>query len=359
VRTLLRRSSYVGLILLAASAGTTAQQSLSGPIVTPPFERYLELLRQQAGIPGLSAAILKDGQIVWERGFGYQNLETRVVATPDTPYLVGDISQTLATVLLLQCVEERHLDLDAPLTRYGVRLPEADASLRRVLSHTSALGVPAFKYDPERFTQLTAVMESCAPQPYRKSVSHRILERLAMKDSVPGRDLRDASVVPDWLYEPAALERYAAILDRMAIPYRLDKKGKPVRSEPLPAAGITAADGLVSTVRDLARFDAAIDDFILLREETLAVAWSNATGRDGTPVPAGLGWFVQGYEGEPVVWHFGLVPGSYSSLILKLPARRVTLILLANSDGLSAAFQLPLGDVTRSLFATTFLKLIG
>jgi CubicO group peptidase (beta-lactamase class C family) len=165
--------------------------------------------------------------------------------------------------------------------------------------------------------------------------------------------------VPDWLYEPAALERYAAILDRMAIPYRLDKKGKPVRSEPLPAAGITAADGLVSTVRDLARFDAAIDDFILLREDTLAVAWSNALGRDGASVPAGLGWFVQGYEGEPVVWHFGLVPGSYSSLILKLPARRTTLILLANSDGLSAPFQLPLGDVTRSLFATTFLKLIG
>jgi CubicO group peptidase (beta-lactamase class C family) len=344
---------------LTAGAATTAQQGLVAPFVTPPFERYLELLRQQAGIPGLSAAILKDGQIVWERGFGYQNLESRIVATPDTPYLVGDISQTLATVLLLQCVEERHLELDAPLTRYGAKLPEPDASLRQVLSHTSAAGTAAFKYDPERFAQLTTVMEWCAPQPYRKSVSHRVLERLAMKDSVPGRDLRDPSVVPDWLYEPTALARYAGVLDRLAIPYRLDKKGKPVRSDPLPAAGITAADGLVSTVRDLARFDAAIDDLILLREETLAVAWSNATGRDGTPVPTGIGWFVQSYEGEPVVWHFGLIPGSYSSLILKLPARRATLILLANSDGLSAPFQLPLGDVTRSLFATVFLKLIG
>src|SRR5262249_53606407 len=162
----------------------------------------------------------KDGEIVWERGFGYQNLESRIVATPDTPYLVGDLSQTLATVLLLQCVEERHLSLDSPLTEYGARLPEADATLPQVLSHTSAAGGPtSFKYDPDRFAQLTGVMEWCAPQPYRKSVSHRILERLAMKDSVPGRDMRDPTVVPEGLFDSSALERYASVLDRMAIPY--------------------------------------------------------------------------------------------------------------------------------------------
>jgi CubicO group peptidase (beta-lactamase class C family) len=349
----------LGCCLVAAAMTLAAQQgAATAPVVvTPPFERYLDLLRQQAGIPGLSAAIVKDSQITWERGFGYQNLESRIVATPDTPYLVGDISQTLATVLLLQCVEERHLDLDDSVARFGVKLPDADATLRQVLSHTSAAGAP-FRYDPDRFTQLTTAMEWCAPQQYRKSVAHRILERLAMKDSVPGRDLRDASVVPEGLFDPAALERYAAVLDRMAVPYKLDKNRKPVRSDPLPAAGITAADGLVSTVRDLARFDAAIDDLILLRGDTLSGAWRNVLARDGTPAPTGLGWFVQGYEGELVVWHFGLIPGAYSSLMLKLPARHATLILLANSDGLSAPFQLAQGDVTKSLFASVFLKLV-
>jgi CubicO group peptidase (beta-lactamase class C family) len=70
----------------------------------------------------------------------------------------------------------------------------------------------------------------------------------------------------------------------------------------------------------------------------------------------GLGWFVQFYRGERVVWHFGSVPG-YSALILKLPARRITFIVLANSDGLSAPFQLTSGDITKSLFATLFLRL--
>jgi len=73
--------------------------------------------------------------------------------------------------------------------------------------------------------------------------------------------------------------------------------------------------------------------------------------------PRGLGWFVQSYKGERLVWHFGYVQNAYSSLILKVPARGVTFILLANGDGLSAPFQLQSGDVTRSLFASLFLRL--
>src|SRR5688572_23179305 len=74
------------------------------------LEVYLESLRQQSGIPGMSAAIVREGAILWERGFGYQDVTGRNRATPDTPYLVGDLSGTLAAVLLLQCVEQRRLE---------------------------------------------------------------------------------------------------------------------------------------------------------------------------------------------------------------------------------------------------------
>ena len=74
------------------------------------------------------------------------------------------------------------------------------------------------------------------------------------------------------------------------------------------------------------------------------------------PLPTGLGWFVQGYNGQPIVWQFGSVEGAYSSLILKVPNRRLTFILLANSDGLSAPFSLSSGDVTNSTFARLFLR---
>jgi hypothetical protein len=74
-------------------------------------------------------------------------------------------------------------------------------------------------------------------------------------------------------------------------------------------------------------------------------------------LPTGLGWFVQTYRNERVVWHFGVVSGAYSSLMIKVPARNVTLILLANSDGLVAPYDLAQGDLTHSIFANLFLRL--
>jgi hypothetical protein len=93
-----------------------------------------------------------------------------------------------------------------------------------------------------------------------------------------------------------------------------------------------------------------------LLDDTRAAAWTNVTATDQTTFPTGLGWFVQSYKGERVVWHFALVPNAYSSIYLKIPSRRISVILLANSDGLSAPYQLQLGDVTRSIFANLFLR---
>jgi CubicO group peptidase (beta-lactamase class C family) len=341
---------------VCVTAPLAAQNPFGGAIAAP-FESYLELLRQQAGIPGLSAAVVQDGQIVWERGFGYQDLEARIPATPDTPYLVGDVTQTLAAVLLLQCVEIRRMALDDPVSRFNVSL-EPGTTLRQALSHALPDGGgDTFRYDAERFSKLTFAIEWCAPQSYRKSISHRLLERLAMKDSVPGRDLSDRNVVPEEQWDPAILERYQHVLARLAVPYRVDRRGRAVRSDPVPLETINAATGLVSTVRDLARFDDAVDDEILLKDETRQVAWRNAIGKAG-PLPTGLGWFVQNYRNQQIVWHFGHVPNAYSALVIKIPARRLTLILLANSDGLVAPYQLYLGDLTRSIFANLFLRLV-
>jgi len=348
------------IVVLVTAHALSGQQ----PPLLPPgasfqvLETYLESMRGQVGIPGMSAAVVFDESIIWEKGFGYQNLASRIPATPDTPYVIDNLTETVAAVLLLQCVEQRRIGLDEPFQRYGLSAPESDATLRRLLSHEAPDGAKEpFAFNPDRFAQLTPLMEWCAPQPYRKSVAHRILSRLAMKDSVPGTDLHDPDLpLPEGLFDPGELERYRRVLDRLAVPYKVTGRGRADRTD-LSATPINAAAGLVSTVRDLARLDEAIDAGVLLSDDTLEIAWNPATARDGTPLPMGLGWFVQSYRGERVVWHFGYVPNAYSSLVLKMPGRHLTFILLANSDGLSGPFQLAQGDVTRSLFATLFLRL--
>src|SRR5687768_16161236 len=285
-------AAAVAVGVLVASGGASAQ-SFNRFEVFSVLETYLEALRQQAGIPAMSAAVVKDGVILWERGFGFQDVTARIRATPDTPYLAGDVSATLAAVLVLQCAEQRVLELDVPVEQYGITFQEGDRpTLRQLLSHTSTEGpAGAFQYNPERFTQLTAAVEHCAPQAYRKSVAHRILNRLAMKDSVPGTDLLDPNFeLPEGLFDEEEVDRYRGVLKRLAVPYKVDSKGRAERTTLAPMM-LTTAGGLVTTVRDLAELQFALDSFLLLEEETLGVAWNNAVNRRGVAVPMGLGWF--------------------------------------------------------------------
>jgi CubicO group peptidase (beta-lactamase class C family) len=355
-RTLLALSTVLALTVTATS-GQQAPPPFLPNGALPVLDAYLESLRLQLRIPGMSAAVVHDGRIAWEKGYGFQNVAARVPATPDTPYMIGDMSGTLAAVLLLQCVEERRIHLDEPVRRYGVMTSEPEVTTRQLMSHTFGEGpVEPFVYSAERYAQLTALAEWCVPQPYRKTVAHRLVNRMAMQDSAPGTDWQDPAVeFPEATWDPAEVARYRRNVSRMAIPYRVDIRGRTEQTV-VPPAGISAAQGFVSTVRDIWRLDAALDSTLLL-EDTREHAWTPTVGRRGTPVPMGLGWFVQTHRNERVVWHFGQVPNAYSSLIIKLPAKKTTFILLANSDGLSAAYQLQNGDVTRSLFATVFLRL--
>ena len=363
-----KAAAAVILFVLFVSSRPAAQQqqpAFNRFEVLSVFEGYLEALRQQAAVPGMSAAIVRGGAVLWERGFGYANSASRIPATPDTPYLVGDLSGTIAAVLSLQCVEQRRLELDQPVRQYGVTGPEGDLTLRQILSHTATEGPGGtFAYNPERFGLTTPLMEYCAPQPYRKSVAHRVLNRLAMIDSVPGTDLANPDLeLPEGLFDAADLDRYRRVLGRIAVPYRVDSKGRAERTTLLPI-GMSATNGLVTTVRDLARFEGAIvpvpDSEVvssLLLQTTLDAAWTPAATRSGQAAPMGLGWFVQQHRGQKVVWHFGSVPNAYSSLMVRLPAYDLTFILLANSDRLSSPLQLQQGDVNKSLFATLFLRL--
>ena len=341
----------IATLLTAAGA---ARQKPATDLGNSAFEGYIELLRQQASIPALSGVLIQDRVIAWERGLGFANLESRVAARSDTPYAIGDLTEAFTSVLLLQCAEQRRLDLNESVRGYGITLPERDATVRQVLSHTSQ---GAFKYDAERFSQLTPVVEECARQPFRKTVALQMIDFLAMESSVPGRDATRPGAVPGEMLDSTHLEHYGRVLGNLAVPYKVDKRGHATRTE-LPSEGINAATGLVASARDLANFDLALDKGVLLREDSLQAAWSPAVTPGGGAAPTGLGWFVQNYRGTAVIWQFGIIDNAYSAMIVKIPARRTTMILLANSDGLAIPFQLDTGDVTRSPFALVLLRML-
>ena len=76
----------------------------------------------------------------------------------------------------------------------------------------------------------------------------------------------------------------------------------------------------------------------------------------GARLPYGLGWFVEDADGLRLVWHYGWFPPTISALYLKVPDHRLTLILLANSDALSAGVAWTEQGVRASPFARLFLQ---
>ena len=115
-----------------------------------------------------------------------------------------------------------------------------------------------------------------------------------------------------------------------------------------------AAAGLTSSALDVAAFSMAMDRDALLQPATKALAYTPAVSPSGQTFPYGLGWFSTDYQGVRIIWHYGLWTAN-SSLIIKVPERGLTFVVLADTDGLSVAYPLGQGKLETSPWARAFL----
>jgi CubicO group peptidase (beta-lactamase class C family) len=322
------------------------------------FGDFLESLRVQTGIPGLAALIVGPNDIIWERAFGRQDVDRFIATRTDTPFHTDGLTQIATAAMVLRCVEEGRLSLS---DRVGQVVtdnpgPDANATIGQLLSHTSQ--TPAglvYAYRPERLEPLWRAVRICNDGSYRKTLAG-LFERFAMGDSVPGPDAPLLVPPAEGIPTEEQKARYVRALERLAMPYAVDAQNRPVPTQ-YTAKTLTPATGLISTVRDFARFDLALRNGYL-KPSTLAEAWQAPVGANQQQLPHGLGWFVQTYNNVPVVWQFGAGDNGSSSLVVTLRAQKLTLILLANSNGLVKSAPLPLsaGDLAISPFGRLFLN---
>ena len=314
---------------------------------------YLEHLRQQFGVPGLQAAVIGRNGILWERAFGYQDVEHSVAMRTDTPMHFDGLTESFTASLVLRCVEEGRLSLNDRIGQFKASSPDATATILQVLTHN--IGTPespTFAYQPERLENLSTAVRTCTADSYRETLAN-LLDQQAMIDAVPGPDVVTLAPPAEGILT-AAVDRYRRILQRLALPYSVDAQRRASVTQ-YAATTLTPTAGLIGSVRDFAQFDTALRTGVIVRTDTLSAAW-----RAPAAYPHGIGWFVQSYNGENVVWQFGAGGGSAngsSSMSITIPSKGVTLILVANSGGLAKGFSLNTGDLTLSPFARVFLGL--
>jgi CubicO group peptidase (beta-lactamase class C family) len=343
------------------------------------FEQEVEQLQKKYNIPGMSVAILQNQQIIFAAGFGQSDIENKIPATADTPYNIASLSKPFASAVLMRLVEENQLDLDTAIADIlentvftyddfkmhgyaeacqkikaysrdpdfeyafllkNYRCKTEKITVRHHLTHT-AQGIPGsrYRYNGFLFGFLSKVAEEVSGRPYSKLLVENIIAPLEMTRTVP-----------------CARENLCdQILAERAKYYRVGFGGN-FKLSNYPAR-LSSSAGIVSTVLDLAKFDMAMDQNLIVSEASKQLMFTQNKSNSGDLLPYGLGWFVQDHKSRKLVWHYGWAPKAYSSLILKVPEEEVTLILLANSDGASAPFRLGAGNVLRSPFAVVFLNL--
>jgi CubicO group peptidase (beta-lactamase class C family) len=318
------------------------------------FTDYLDALRVQAGIPGLAAAIVGPGDVIWDGVFGRQDVERNIPTGLDTAFQLDGTTQAFVGSLAIRCASGGWLSLDDPVSKFNPASPDASATLRQILTHTTAgpNGL-TFAYRLERLAPVAAAISGCTDSTFRWGVS-ALFDKIPMGDSVPGADVA-ALKAGDEGFTARALQGYTNALRRLATPYVVDSRGRATPSS-YAASTLTPASGMISTILDLERFDLAVKSGFVMPPEWRTLAWTPPRDANGRPLPHAYGWFVQTVNGGPIVWQFGVSDSGSSSMIISLPQRGMTLILLANSAGLVRPFDLAAGDVTISPFARLFLS---
>ena len=361
--------SGCGRLLVTCAVGVAVSVLMTSHLVSaaedaPVADDWILRLMSTDSIPGAALALIKDGRIVLEKGYGFRDLETHDPVTAATVFNIGSISKSFAALDIAQLVDQQQVDFDAPVTRYIPDLQLSDpqaaqaVTLRQLLSHSS--GLPAdeqwppqvpptregivgefasisitaqpgtrFQYCSRCIVLAAYVLERITGQSWEAYTRAHIFEPLGMTTASFGPlGLKQA---PD----RAQPYRHDAILGQVPVPW-----GRLQYLEPLaPGGGIDANVDEMAQYALLQLGDGTVIGHRLVSAPMLAELHRPviAVGEDWTPSARtenphyALGWFTADIRGVRLIFHNGINPG-YRAAIFLVPSAKTGVVILTNGE---------------------------
>lgn len=292
------------------------------------FTSELIELKEYFKIPGLAVSIDKKGENIYREFFGVSDIENPTSLDATTLFPIASITKVFSGVLVMKLVEEKKLSLDESINKFLPKPVFGDSILvKHILSHTSQGNVGEKFYYSSRFGLLTNVVEQTTGKSFAEVMEKEILIPLKLKNTFL---LKDSTQIK-----------------RIAKPYILDNGIETGFID----YGYSSSAGIVSNLEDLAVFNNALDNNLIIDKKSKDFMFSSSS--EG--LPYGYGIFNQQFDTLNMVWAYGQYD-CYSSLLLKIPSENITLTILANNNLLSDPARLIYGDATSSLFALSFMK---
>lgn len=342
------------LVLLGGGIGTVPSAATQDSLdeFTMQLDTRLPQLMRDYAIPGMSIALIQDGEVVWKGAYGYADRAMNRHMTVDTFYRVQSISKSVTSWGVMRLVEQGMVDLDKPVSTYlnGWELPASDyteeaVTIRRLLSHSAGmpLGDISAQYSPR--DDVPALHDTVLAEAHLiyepgtrfeySNTGFNLLELVI--EEVTGRDFAEymASEVLLPLGMSDASFNWTEALDaRMATGY--DLNGEPVDRYVYPEK---ASGGLLASVEAVAQFVRAginnADQAILEppQVQRLYKPVINVTGIFGMVSDSyGFGHFLETLpNGQQAAWHGGQGNG-WMSHFHSVPELGVGIVILTNSQ---------------------------
>lgn len=300
-------------------------------------------------ITGISIALIDDQQIVWQKGFGFADLENNIPATPETIYRAGSIAKVFTAAATMQLAEQGRINIDQPLAAalpefaIKTRFPNAGpVTPRNVMSHHSGLPSNFFRdmyvRDPGRFETVVNDLRDehlTFPPNFVFSYSNVGMALLgATVQKVSGEPFDD--YMARHFFQPLGMTQSSFASRAITKAYDCNKEVEVFSLRDMPAAN------LLSNVVDLSQFvkmqfaEGKVGDKRILSGETVREMY-RVQNKD-LPLTfqqyVGLGWMMSGIEvpgGGPVANHGGSLPDSHSMMAI-LPDHKLGVVVLSNSS---------------------------
>jgi D-alanyl-D-alanine carboxypeptidase len=342
------RHAVLAAVCVAAGGLRPSPAGAQAAAQTQAVDAVVLKAMQVRQFPAASIAVIKDGKVVVAKGYGLADVAKSIKATEQTVYQLASITKPFTAMATLMLVEQGKVSMDGKITEILPGLPAAwsPVTVRHLLTHTSGIKsytevfaekkIPdsqvftadqiialvkdaplgftpgdRYSYSNTGYYLLGMIIEKASGKPYATFLAERIFKPLGMTSTALD-DYADARPVRAKGYETT---------NGQTTPAQHTHPSQPV-----------AAGALVSTVVDLARFDAALADRKLLKPASYDAMWTPMRFNDGKTSVYALGWHVEPFRTRLRQSHGGGITG-FSTFLARFPEDKVTVIVLTNQTG--------------------------
>ncbi len=370
------KKTFISTIFLLALTGASAlAQSINNAeidtIITQQMQRY--------AVPGMGLALVKDGKIVYTKGYGVRDTKTNAPVNADTLFAIGSVTKSFTSLGIMQLVNAGKIKLDTPVQTYLPNLKFSDASIgakvtvRQLLSMTSGLDrfdawafdknidtrqkmlemvkdIPfsstpskTFAYNNQNYVIAAAILESLTKQSWEEYTKTNILMPLGMQRTTldypqavqDGNFAAGHSAGLQGLKPMAAFDRFVVVAPAGSIHSSATEMAKYLISQ------MGKGEQLVPR-RELAEMHKT--------QIGIGDAFSRTIG-GMTAMGYGLGWFNEEYRGIKIIQHGGNING-FSAEVQMLPQKGWGMVLLTNLNGANSFLS-----TTRLMLTEELLKM--